>query len=186
MTRPGQCGEPQHHGRASVHAIVRLGILVLALGLVANDAHARRKKGPTQVTPSKKAKAAPADLSAGGERRGGIEFALGSVTAALAALLIGRGTWELVVAKRTKEDCAAGTTDDPTCTLDRKPGRGGTVAGSLSLAFSVPVAIGSGFLFRHAVRTRRDYEKFQSTLKQTSFSPWIGRGGGGASLQIRF
>lgn len=161
-------------------------MLVLALGLVATDAHARRRKGPTQVTPSKKAKPAPADLSAGGERRGGIEFALGSLTAGLAVLLIGRGTWELVLARRTAEDCAAGTTDDPTCQLDRKPGRGGTVAGSLSIAFSLPVAVASGFLFRHAVRTRRDYDKFHRAMQKTSFSPWLGRGGGGASLRIRF
>jgi hypothetical protein len=165
---------------------LRLQILVVALGLVATDAHARRRKGPVQVTPAKKAEPAPRDLSAGGERKGGIELALGSLTAGVAALLVGRGAWELVLAKRTREDCAAGTTDDPTCMLDGKPGRGGTVAGSLSLAFAVPVAVASGFLFRHAVRTRRDYEKFHRAMKQTAVSPWLGRHGGGASLQIRF
>lgn len=170
-------------------AALRRWALGLAVLLASPEVSARRPR-TAQVTPAKGAKAAaPADLSRGGERKGGIEFALGSITAALAAVLVGRGTWELVVAERTERDCRDGVSDDPTCTLDRKPGRGGRVAGGLSIAFALPVAVASGFLFRYAVRTRRDYREFwreRAAQRPVALTPWLGRGGGGASLRLRF
>ncbi len=154
--------------------------------LAAPEALARRAKTP-QVTPAKRAKSKPdADLSRGGERKGGLEFALGSITAALTAVLIGRGTWEIIVAKRTAERCAAGTTSDPTCTIDAKPGRGGRVAGGLSLAFAVPIGIASGFLFRYAVRIRRDHRRFERAQPDVAMSPWFAPNTGGVGLRLRF
>lgn len=167
--------------------VVRVWVLGLAVVVAAPEAHARRAK-TNQVTPGKRAKYKPdADLSRGGERKGGIEIALGSITAVLAATLVGRGIWELVKADRIAKACADGTTADPTCSLDNPPGRGGKVAGGLSLAFSVPVAVASGFLFRYGLRIRRDHEKFHRENEATaSFSPWVGRSGGGASIRVRF
>lgn len=179
--------------RATVHVAVRVWVLGLAMFLATPDAFSRAWGRPktAQVTPGKRAKAKPdADLSRGGERKGGIEFALGSITAALTATLIGRGIWELVVAERTAKQCAAGTTDDPTCSfLGTKPGRGGQVAGGLSLAFAVPVGLASGFLFRYAVRIRRDYHRYQRDHADTpavALSPWLGRSGGGVGVRLRF
>ncbi len=168
--------------------LMRVWVVALAVFLASPSASARREKTP-QVTPAKGRRAAPVDLSRGGERKGGIEFALGSITAVFAGVLIGRGTWELVNARRVAEQCAAGTTTDPTCGLDAKPGRGGTVAGSLSLGFSVPLGVASGFLFRHAVRIRRDHARFHRehpAVAGVAVSPWFGRGGGGLGLRLRF
>lgn len=170
-----------------MRARVRAGAVALAVVLASPSAMARREKTP-QVTPAKGRRAAPVDLSRGGERKGGIEFALGSITAVVAGVLVGRGVWELVNARRVADECAAGTTSDPTCSLDARPGRGGTVAGSLSLAFAVPLGVASGFLFRHAVRIRRDHARFHREREGSpvAVSPWFGRNGGGAWLRLRF
>jgi hypothetical protein len=165
---------------------------VLTFALATPDAAAKREK-IRQVTPAKRSRPArPADLSRGGERRGGIEFALGSVTAALTGVLIGRGIWELVIADRAAKKCANGGTD-PSCPpdlIDPKPGRGGRISGGLSLGFALPVAIASGFLFRYAVRIRRDFKRFErehpGAARDVALSPWLGRTGGGVALRLRF
>jgi len=164
---------------------VRVWVLGLAVFVAAPQVHARRGKA-NQVTPGKRAKYKPdADLSRGGERKGGIEIALGSITAVLSATLLGRGIWELALAKR---ECTGDTTLDPTCMIDGNEGRGGLVAGGLSLAFSVPIAVASGFLFRHGLRIRRDYQKFhrEHAKPTASISPWFGSRGGGVGLRVRF
>ncbi len=172
-----------------VQRLVCAGVLTLAVATP--DAAAKREKIP-QVTPGKRARPArPADLSRGGERRGGIEFALGSVTAALTGVLVGRGIWELVAAERAAKRCANGGTD-PSCAdlIDPKPGRGGRISGGLSLGFAVPVAVASGFLFRYAVRIRRDFKRFErehpGAARDVALSPWLGRTGGGVALRLRF
>lgn len=168
---------------------VRVWVLGLAVFVAAPEVHARRAK-PNQVTPGKRAKYKPdADPSRGGERKGGLEIALGSITAALSATLLGRGIWEIVRAERIAKACDAETTEDPTCQLDNPPGRGGKVAGGLSLAFAVPVAVASGFLFRYGLRIRRAHRRFHeknATPPSASMSPWLGPGGGGAVLHVRF
>lgn len=172
-----------------VQRLACAGVLTVAIGLP--DAAAKREKIP-QVTPAKRSRPArPADLSRGGERRGGIEFALGSVTAALTGVLLGRGIWELVIAERAVDKCADGAASStcPPDPIDPKPGRGGRIAGGLSLGFAVPVAIASGFLFRYAVRIRRDYKRFEresAASRDVALSPWVGRSGGGVGLRLRF
>jgi hypothetical protein len=169
--------------------VLRVWVLGIAVVVAAPQVHARRGK-TNQVTPGKRAKYKPdADLSRGGERKGGIELALGSITAVLSATLIGRGVWELVKANRTAERCKQDPSYDPTCDLDNPPGRGGKVAGGLSLAFAVPVAVASGFLFRYGVRIRRDHRKFHqqnATPPTAMVSPWFGARSGGVGLHVRF
>lgn len=138
---------------------------------------AKRKRG--QRPPQ------PADLSLGGERRGGIELALGSITAVLAAVLIARGAWEAVNAKRAKERCSNGVSD-PDCGIVLEPGRAASIAAGLSFGFAVPIAVASGFLFRRGVRIRRDYLRFVAHQKAVSISPWGNAYGGGVSLRLKF
>ncbi len=126
------------------------------------------------------------DPSRGGTRKGGIEFGLGSLTAALSLGLIGRGIWEAVRAQRTAAACQAGTTNDPTCALDAQPGRAGKIAAGLSFGFAIPAAIASGFLFRYAVRTRRAYLRHQAQRRDVALAPWVDQAGGGVSFEVRF
>jgi hypothetical protein len=129
----------------------------------------------------------PADLSLGGTRRGGIELALGSITALITGVLIGRGVWEVVTAARVKRRCAGEiAVDDPECGVLLKPGRAGQIAAGLTFGFAVPMAIASGFLFRRGIRMRRDYRRFVAQQHAVAFSPWGDRTGGGVSLRLRF
>ena len=145
-------------------------------------AEAKRKK-VAQVVAPKKERPREVDLSKGGTQRGGLEFALGSITAVLSGVLVGRGVWELVNAERIADACAAGETNDPTCQLDAKPGRAGRVAGGLAIGFAVPMAIASGFLFRRAVRVHRDWKTWHARAGVTA---WGDRTGGGVGLRLRF
>lgn len=160
------------------------GSIALAFALaVAPVAEAKRKK-VAQVTAPKKEREREVDRSRGGTQRGGLEFALGSITAVLAGVLIGRGTWELVEADRIAKQCAAGETNDPICRNTRiPPGRTGKVAGGLSIGFAVPMAIASGFLFRRAVRIHRDWKQWHA---QAGVTAWGDRTGGGVGLRLRF
>ncbi|MBC8071467.1 MAG: hypothetical protein IAG13_24280, partial [Deltaproteobacteria bacterium] len=144
-----------------------------------------------QVVPAKRERGTrpprPADLSLGGTRRGGIELALGTITAVLTGVLIGRGAWETVVATRLKRRCSGPDASlEPNCGLVLRPGRAGQIAAGLSFGFALPMAITSGFLFRRAVRIRRDHDRFVAQQRALAFTPWGSRSGGGVSLQMRF
>ncbi len=146
------------------------------------------REGKPQVVTAKRKRGQrpppPADLSLGGERRGGIELALGSITAVLAGVLIGRGAWELANARKAKRNCAGGEME-PDCGILLEPGRAAQIAAGLSFGFAVPVAIASGFLFRRGVRIRRDYQRFVAS-QRVAMSPWGDRSGGGVTLRLRF
>jgi len=187
-----RCPDADSYGRPAANRIaaacyrrldVRVWVLGLAVLVAVPEVHARRAKS-NQVTPGKRAKYKPdPDPSRGGERKGGIELALGSITAALSATLVGRGIWELVKAKRNADQCEVIGVEDPTC------GRGEEIAGGLSLAFAVPVAVASGFLFRYGLRIRRAHRRFHEQNPRpagASLSPWLGPGSGGAVLHVRF
>jgi hypothetical protein len=144
---------------------------------------------PARVVPPKKTRAekrierAQRDYSEGGDRRGVIELTLGSLTATMSAVLIGRGAWELARASRFEDACES--FDPPLeCALGNAA-RQNRIAGGLSLGFAVPFAVASGFLFAYGVRIRRDYRSHQRDAK-LSLAPWGGRGAGGVRLHLRF
>jgi hypothetical protein len=170
--------------------VVRPVICALAVAMVLPvPAITSARERTNQVLPAKRKRGErpprPADLSLGGERRGGIELALGSITAVLAAVLIARGAWEVVNAQRAKKRCSEGVAD-PDCGIVLEPGRAAQIAAGLSFGFSVPIAIASGFLFRRGVRIRRDYLRFVANQKAIAVSPWGNAYGGGVSLRLRF
>lgn len=163
-------------------------VLASALGLAPMEVMAKPPANvvmPAKRTPRGARKVDP-DPSRGGTRTGGIEFALGSLTAALSGGLIARGIWEAVQARRTAIACQAGATTDPTCANDSVPGRAGKIAAGLSFGFAIPAAIASGFLFRYAVRIRRDYLRHQAQRRDVAAAPWFGSTGGGVALRLRF
>jgi hypothetical protein len=168
--------------RGLVGAIVVAGMLTWSAPV-----SAKRSK-PTQVVAPKRAKAKDADLSKGGTQRGGLELALGSITAVLSGVLIGRGVWELVNANRIEKECADDASSDPNCTgvLGARPWRMARVAGGLSLGFAVPMAIASGFLFRRGVRVHRAWKAWHAQGRAVAVTPWADRQGGGFSLRLRF
>jgi hypothetical protein len=170
-------------GRTLVGAVAVVGLLTWSAPV-----SAKRTK-PTQVVAPKRAKAkADADPSKGGTQRGGLELALGSITAVLTGVLIGRGAWELVNANRIEEECRNDASSDPNCTgvLGARPWRMARVAGGLSLGFAVPMAIASGFLFRRGVRVHRAWKAWHAQDRAVAVTPWAGRNGGGLSFALRF
>lgn len=150
-------------------------------------AEAKRSK-PTQVTAPKRAKTKDVDPSKGGTQRGGLEFALGTITAVLSGVLIGRGAWEFVNAEKIEDLCNPNLRGDPTCVgvLGARPWRMARVAGGLSIGFAIPLAIASGFLFRRGVRIHRAWKKWHAQEGTVAFSPWMDRTGGGLGLSLRF
>lgn len=164
-------------------------MLVTACALaLAPAAHAKRKrKGPMQVVPpKKKPKRADEDLSDAGRRKGTTEFVLGSVTAAGAVAMIGRGIWELVVRKQIQRSCARDTVSvecDPSNPFD--PVRGGAVAAGLSFALVVPFGIATGLLFHRGVKTNRHYKRWHDQHDAKLSLTGVGRNTG-VSLSVRF
>ncbi|HET6585983.1 MAG TPA: hypothetical protein VFG69_21145 [Nannocystaceae bacterium] len=164
------------------------GAIAVAVALAwTTPASAKRHKVPQVVAP-KRAKAKDVDLSKGGTQRGGLELALGSITAVLTGVLIGRGTWELVNARKLEKDCASGMSTNPDCSplLGDNPTRSTKIAGGLSLAFAVPMAIATGFLFARGVRVHRAWKAWHARERAVAIVPYASRRGGGVGLTLRF
>jgi hypothetical protein len=146
--------------------------------------------GPS-VVPRKKtraerrAEARARDMSQGGERRGGIEIALGSMALGLSVALIARGAWEVVNAQKLARRCSDDP-DDVECITLGNPVTGAKVAAGLSFAFAVPVAIGGGFLLAHGLRIRRDWKAWHRRQREVALVPSGGRSGAALSLRVRF
>ena len=184
-----------------------LGLLVAGGGLVdPSAAHARvratakpsqaakkRKRKadePTQIVPAKQKRRDErrqrraefeADPSRGGERRGVTEITLGSVSAALAGLLIARGAWEVRNGQETKRKCEEGESEDLACERPN-PGNGGFIAAGLSFALVVPFAVASGFLIARGVKINRAYKAWKAHEGSVAATP-LHRG---AALTLRF
>lgn len=132
------------------------------------------------------------DLSRGGAEKGDVELALGVVTAGVSAALIGVGSYEAWRAVQVRSYCQSPASfDDPNygvfCTtpLGGDPFVTAIASSSLSLAFSVPVAVASGFLLRRGALIRRAWRRAQAS--QLSVTPWSdGQRAGGLQLRARF
>lgn len=156
-------------------------------------AAAKRAKGPTQVVPKKpngrerrQERRADVDRSEGGTRRGVLELTLGSVVAGTSGLLVGRGIWELLDARRTEDACDMGS-----ASIDcgyPNPGRQGRIAAGLSFGVAAVVGVAAGFLLARGVRIHRDYRGFVASHARVSVRPWasVQRPAGGVSLHVRF
>lgn len=165
----------------------------MAIVLAPRPTHAKRNRGPTQITPEAKkgkerrqARRSETDHSEGGTRQGVLELSLGSVVVGTSALLVGRGIWEAVRIERTVEACEAGS-----LALDcafNNPGRHVGIAVGLSFGFAAVLGLAGGFLLTRGVRIHRDYRKFQAAQAQVSVQPWasVQRPAGGLSLRLRF
>lgn len=170
---------------------VGIGVLAAAIA-VPQPASARPAKPgkPTQVVPAKKKKkrgwpGPEVDTSDAGQRRGALEITLGSLTAALAGVLIGRGAWEVVSARRLEEDCAAGRSDDMACDFWDNPGRPGRIGAALSFAAVVPVGVASGLLLARGIRIRRDHRKWHAQ-HAVAVRPVVGPATAGLVIGGRF
>ena len=181
--------------RGAVRALRALlvGLAVATIAAPPRLAHAKRKDGPTQITPQKKSgktrrqerRSEEVDRSEGGARQGVLELTLGSVVLGTSALLIGRGGWEITEGQRQAEECAAGS-DSISCSLD--PRRNAGIAAGLSFGVAGVLGLAGGFLVTRGVRIRRDYLEWKRTHARLSLHPWasITRPSGGLSLRIRF
>ena len=167
--------------RAGAAAVAIVGVLTWSAPV-----EAKRAK-PKQVTAEKRAKEKDVDPSKGGTQRGGLEFALGSITAVLAGVLIGRGAWEVQNAQRIENLCNEDASN-PNCSgiLGARPWRMSRVAAGLSFGFAVPIAIASGFLFRRGVRINRAWKAWHAQERAVAVSPWGDRTGAGVGLSLRF
>ena len=170
-----------------------MAVLAAAVATMPLPAAAARKKGPTQIVPEKQSgkerrqeRRADVDRSEGGTRRGVIELTLGSVVAGTSGLLIGRGGWEIVQARRTEQACNQGS-QSIDCGF-ANPGRQGRIAAGLSFGVAGVLALAAGFLLARGVRINRDYRKFTAAQPRVSLLPWgsVQRPAGGVSLQLRF
>lgn len=145
---------------------------------------------PGVVLPSRAPPAKPK-----GQDRGDIEIALGAVTAAVSATLVGLGIYSAWRAATIREFCMEEpvlvTVDMPDSVHDSvcndligtDPARASAISSGLSFAFAVPVAIGSGFLLRKGVRMRREYKR----VHPVSLRPWAPGGRGvGVTLGLSF
>jgi hypothetical protein len=169
-------------------------VAVLAAAVAATPVPASaRDKGPTQIVPEKQsgkerrqARRADVDRSEGGTRRGVLELTLGSVVAGTSGLLIGRGGWEIVQARRTERACAQGG-ESIDCGF-ANPGRQGRIAAGLSFGVAGVLALAAGFLLVRGVRINRDYREFKAAQPRVSLLPWgsVRQPAGGVSLQLRF
>jgi hypothetical protein len=172
-------------GRGLACAIAVVGVLSWTAPV---SARASKREKVAQVVAPKRAKAKDMDLSKGGTQRGGLEFALGSITAVLTGVLIGRGTWELVRAQELARECSTGGVGNPECVpiVGNDAARLGKVAGGLSIAFSVPMAIATGFLFYRGVRVHRAWKAWHAQERAVAVVPFASRRGGGLGLTLRF
>lgn len=145
---------------------------------------------PGVVTPTRASPKQPT-----GQDRGDIEVALGAVTAAVSATLVGLGVYSAWRSVRLRQYCAGGpdlTTIEDTdplyesvCNslLEVDPARSAAISAGLSFAFSLPIAVASGLLLRKGVRMRREYKRVHSL----SLQPWSpGLRGGGVAIGWSF
>lgn len=145
-----------------------------------------QQSSPRVVTPPRGAEPA-GDLSRGGTEKGDVELALGAITGAVAGALIGVGSYEAWRAVQVRSYCQSPASfDDPNfpvfCStpLGGDPFAAAIVSSSLSLAFSLPVAVASGFLLRRGVLARRAWRARATGL---SLRPWSdGQRAGGLAL----
>lgn len=130
-----------------------------------------------------------------GNDRGDIEIALGTVTAAVAATLVGLGiysAWRAVGLRAYCMETPSTTTFDmPDPVYESVCGdliggdaaRASAISSGLSFVFAVPVAVGSGFLLRKGIRMRREYKR----VNGVSLQPWAPGGRGvGVTLGVSF
>ena len=168
--------------RARAVSVAIVGVLTWSAPVAA------KRSKPTQVMAPKRSKPKDVDLSKGGTQRGGLEFALGSITAVLSGVLIGRGVWEFSNAEKIEDRCRDGLMVDSSCAgvLGARPWRMARVAGGLSIGFAIPLAIASGFLFRRGVRIHRSWKAWKAQEGAVAVSPWMDRTGGGLGFSLRF
>ncbi len=171
-----------HLQRVALIGTLGLGIATPSVGWAKPDRVAPAKKRGKQRRAERRTK----DASEGGTKKGGIEFTLGALTAALAVGLVGRGVWEVVRGRRLEEECADFTSTDPACNRELNVSRDPKIAAGLSFGFAVPAALASGFLFAYAVRIRRDYNAFEANQARLQLAPMVGRRSQGVSLRLRF
>ncbi len=148
----------------------------------------KNPKGPTVVTPEQAPTPADDDLSRGGTRRGILEYSLGGVTAAVSVALIAFGSVQFYRAQQIQAFCdQPATFDSPECSsLLGNPVLNARISGGLSLGFSIPLAIASGFLFRRAFRIHRDYKTYSRKQAKVSWAPTGSPGQIGGVLMVRF
>ncbi|MCR9159386.1 MAG: hypothetical protein ACE37F_08285 [Nannocystaceae bacterium] len=170
---------------------VASALLACAITVTSSPVNAKRPKAePTRIEPEKpsgkerRAARRARDESQGGTEDGTFEFVLGSLTAVVTAVVIGRGVWELTQIDELKKQCANGASDLDCGTAHE--GRGNRVAAGLSFGMAVPLSLATGFLFARAVRTRRDYKAWHAQHPEVSLVPSAGRRGGGLALHVRF
>jgi|GEM_PF-2190866 len=199
LCTPGRCGvlqrsKPQRCKTRYPDPVRGLAPAVAALAIAVTSsptAHAAKPKTkPTRIEPEKlsgkerRAARRARDDSQGGTEDGTFEFVLGSLTAAVTAVVIGRGVWELTRIGQLQRDCDNGSSDVDCVTGN--VGQGNRIAAGLSFGFAVPMSVATGFLFARAVRTRRDYRAWHQQHPSVSLMPSAGRRGGGLALQVRF
>lgn len=170
---------------------VASALLAAAITVTSSPVNAKTpKQKPTRIEPTKlkgkerRAARRARDESQGGTEDGTFEFVLGSLTAVVTGVVIGRGIWELTQIDELKRDCANGASDLD-CGTENE-GRGNRIAAGLSFGVAVPLTVATGFLFARAVRTRRDYKAWHAQHPEVSLMPSAGRRGGGLALQVRF
>ena len=200
MARPAvAAGNVALVSRAAARGVL-VAVLAAAVATVPTPAAAKRGRGrndgPTQIVPTKQSgkerrreRRADVDRSEGGTRQGVLELTLGSIVAGTSVLLVGRGAWEVVQARKTEQACEDGM-DSIDCQF-ANPGRQGRIAAGLSFGFAVVIGVAASFLLIRGVRTNRDYREFTRKAKPTarvSVQPWatVREPAGGLSLQLRF
>jgi hypothetical protein len=171
-------------------AATLVAVCVAGCARAQHDRAVGGKGSPPVVLPPRGAEPA-SDLSRGADR-GDVELALGAVTGGVAAALIGVGSYEAWRAVQVRSYCQSPDSFDDAnymafCTtpLGGDPFVTAIVSSSLSLAFSLPVAVASGFLLRRGVLMRRAWQKARST--KLSVAPWsMGQQAGGLRLRVDF
>ena len=172
--------------RALANALVAVAIVVTSSPASA----APPQPEPTRIEPTKltgkerRAARRARDASEGGTENGTFEFVLGSITAVVTAVVIGRGIWELTQLDKLHRDCDNGAIDLD-CGTPRE-GRGNQVAAGVSFGVAVPLSVAAGFLFARGARARRDYQAWHATHPSVSLAPAAGPRGGGLTLRLRF
>lgn len=161
------------------------------MAVISAPAHAKKPKdGPTRVEPKalkgkeRRAARRARDESNGGTEDGTFEFVLGSLTAVVTAVVIGRGIWELTQIDEHKRECDNGASDLD-CGTDFV-GRGNQIAAGVSFGIAVPLSVSAGFLFARGARIRRDHKAWHAQHPEVSLLPSAGPRGGGLALQLRF
>ncbi|MDC0721031.1 hypothetical protein [Nannocystis bainbridge] len=147
-----------------------------------------RGSGAAVVVPPRQPPPSRAPLS----ERGDVEIGLGAVTTAVAAALVGVGTFEAVRAARVREACRSGAMSEIDETVVCSGPLGGdpfvaaVVSSSLSFAFAVPIAVGGGFLLRRGIVARKAWKSGQPGNKM-SLRPWSnGQTHVGLTFGLRF